>query len=172
MRFRLLQRRGGKVIAERIVENTITQEGAERLLEFLMFGDFSITEPIWYMGLSSSGVAVITDTAASPSFVELTSAYSNSTRIPVDRFLYGFTNSSFGTRGRSFPGDAGEEFNFTATTTIASVFLIDDSTKGGTAGALWGGGAVIPPLEVESGDDVAMDYEVVAMCDDSFGSPP
>lgn len=98
----------------------------------------------WYVGLKGSGAVVAADTMASHAgWAELT-GYGNATR---PAFTPGVV------AGGSVDNSAAKAaFTINAAATVYGAFLASDSSKGGSAGTLYGAGDFSAARGVESGD--------------------
>lgn len=115
------------------IENLVTTAGKNDALDKYLAG--SAYTAAWYLGLVDGGSAPTynaADTASSHAGWTESTAYSNSTR-PAPTF----SAASAGSKATS----AAVAFNINATATIAGVFLISVSTKGGTTGVLYSCGS-------------------------------
>ncbi len=91
------------------------------------------TGPSWYCGLKGTGTPAAGDTMAShPTWSEIYTQYDETTRPGV----------TFGAvSGQSVDNSASKAtFTFNATITIYGAFMVDNNTKNGTTGVLYGVG--------------------------------
>lgn len=122
-------------------ENLVVTVGRNHYLDAtLVSGSAS---PAWYVGLKNATAAVAGDTMASKGFTELT-PYSEANR-PA------FTPSA-PAAGSTDNSANKAEFSINASATIGGAFLVNNNTKGGTAGILLGAGEFSTARAVVDGD--------------------
>jgi len=111
-------------------ENLVVNQGLDDILDNEFKG--SGYTAAWYVGLKATGTVVAADTMASHAGWSEITDYDETTR-PV---------CTFGTvSGQSVDNSASTaDFTINATVTVFGAFLANDSTKGGTAGELYGAG--------------------------------
>lgn len=103
-----------------------------------------VSSPAWYVGLKGTGSMVAGDTMASHAgWAEIT-PYSDSNR-PA------FTPGTI-TSGAVDNSASKAVFNCNATSTVYGCFLVNNNTKGGTTGTLYGGGDFGASRSVVNGD--------------------
>ena len=144
----------GKVKWRDTIQNLVTTVGKNDLLDKYLAG--SSYTAAWYKGLidSASYSAVAAgDTAASHAGWLESTAYSNATR-PAP---------SFGAASGGSKASTATAFNINATATIKGLFLISNSTKGGTTGILYSAGLFTGgDKAVASGDTLNVTYTASA----------
>jgi hypothetical protein len=127
-------------------QNLVTNVGKAKLLDAAF--KTGLTSPAWYIGLKDSGATIAAaDTMSSHgAWTELV-PYSGSTR-PA------WTPGSITTGSTSSVDNSGSVavFNINATATVVGCFLVDNNTKSGTTGTLYGGGDFGAPRSVANGD--------------------
>ncbi len=146
--------RGGKLFDVYEIENDITNEGKNEILD-IMFSDGSqIAASSWYIGLiSSSGYSALAaaDTMASHSGWTEFTGYSQATRVawgPGSPASQSITNASPAT------------FDINASGTLKGIFVTSNSTKSGTTGKLWATGLFSADVPVTNGDQMKITYTV------------
>ena len=118
----------GNVLWTEECENLLTTAGATDLLAKYLKG--SAYTAAWFVGLKAAGTIAVGDTMASHAGWTEVTAYSQATRPAL----------TLGTpaAGSVDNSAAPAAFSINGTTTIAGAFVASDSTKGGTAGVLYG----------------------------------
>lgn len=144
--------RDGKVIG--VVEgfNIIVNAGKNSLLGIMFHADTQITA--WYIGLvDNSGWTAFAaaDTAGSHSGWTESTAYSDGTR---QAWSVGAAS------GQAITNGTAATFNINGTATLKGIFVISNSTKGGTTGTLWNGVAFSSTISVTNGDQLKVTYSV------------
>ena len=109
------------------IDNLVTTAG-KNLLGNVMFGATS-KSAAWYLGLKGTGTAAVGDTASSHAGWSEVTGYSESVRQPL-------TLASFSS-GTANNSGSPALFTINTTVTVAGVFAIDNSTKGGTSGTIY-----------------------------------
>lgn len=122
--------------------NQVTTVGLNQLLDATI--KTGVSSPTWYVGLKGTGSLVLGDTSASHSGWTEDANYSESTR-------QAFTPGSIAS-GSVNNSASKAVFSINGTTTIYGCFLINNSTKSGTTGILYGGGDFGSSRAVISGD--------------------
>lgn len=137
--------KNGKLKWEEKFNNTVVTAGLNKLLD-ATFVTGSVV-PLWYVGLKNSAAGILAaDTMSSHAgWVEGT-LYSNTTRPQFisGTIAAGVLNNSASTA----------VFTINDTGIIYGAFLVNDNTKGGTSGTLYGVGDFAAPRAVISGDIV------------------
>ena len=112
------------------IENLVTTAG-KNLLGNVMFGATS-KSAAWYLGLKGAGTAEVGDTASSHAGWSEVTGYSETVRqtLTLASFSSGTANNS----------GSPAVFTINASVTVAGVFAIDNSTKGGTSGTIYSAG--------------------------------
>ena len=126
-------------------ENLVTTVGFNKVLDSAF--KTGVTSPTWFVGLvdnASFSAYAAGDTMSSHSGWIEGVPYSNSTRVA-------FTPSTPAS-GSTDNSAAKAVFNINATLTIRGAFLVDNSTKSGTTGTLYGEGDFSVARSVISGD--------------------
>jgi hypothetical protein len=122
--------------------NIVVTTGLNKLLDATFKN--GLTTPAWYVGLKGTGSMVAGDTMASHSgWAEIT-PYSDTNR-PT------YTPGSI-SGGAVDNSGSKAVFNINATSTVYGCFLVDNNTKGGTTGTLYGGGDFGASRAVVNGD--------------------
>jgi len=121
-------------------ENTVTTVGKNDLIDQYFGG----TAPSVFVGLKDTGSVVAGDTMASHAGWATITPYSNATDPALT-----LAAASGGTADNSASKAV---FNINATDDVYGAFVKTDSTKGGTAGVLYGGGDFAAPRSVANGD--------------------
>lgn len=143
--------RGGELIDTLYTKNLITNVGLQHALD-ASFGD-TVASATWYCAPLKSGTPAANWTVASLSGNEFTNYVEGARQVWTGvRTNQTITNSA---------SKAGYEVN-AASQTISGAFLIDSSTKGGTAtGVLFAAGEFASPRSgLESGDQIYLTYEI------------
>jgi hypothetical protein len=132
----------GLLVWEDWIENLIPTAGLNKILDATLKSGSGA--PTWYIGLKAAGAVAAGDTMASHGgWSELTS-YSEATR-PV---------CSLGTISAGSVDTVASPaiFNVTGSMTVAGCFMVNQNTKGGTTGDLYGVGDFSSARSVLSGD--------------------
>lgn len=109
----------------------------------------------WYVGLKGTGSMAAGDTAASHAgWSELTD-YTEANR-------QAWTPNAASTAASLSNSAARASFSINATVTIYGAFLIDENTKGGSTGVLYGGGNFASPRAAEDGDTLNVRIDLTA----------
>lgn len=151
-RFKVEHIRDGNVIGVYEFPNGITNAGKDSLLNVYFHSATQITT--WYVGLvDNSGFSAFAaaDTASSHSGWTESQDYGESTRVS-----WGMDASS----GQSITNSTADTFTMNATKTIKGIFVISNSTKGGTTGTLWSTAAFGSTVSVNSADLLKVTYTV------------
>jgi len=137
--------RDGILIWSDAFYNLVTTAGKNALLDMTFFS--GVVTPLWYVGVvANAGFTqyTATDTMSSHTGWTESTTYSNATRP-----AYTVVAASAG----SMSNDASRAlFNINGTTTIRGAFLVNNSTKGGSTGTLYGEGDFANARNVVSGD--------------------
>lgn len=117
----------GNLVWRREFTNLVTTAG-KNLLGNVMFGGTS-KSAAWYLGLKGTGSAAAGDTMSSHAGWSEVTGYSEGARqtLTLASFSSGTANNS---------GSAAV-FTINASVTVAGVFCVDNSTKGGSTGTLY-----------------------------------
>jgi hypothetical protein len=144
--------RHGILLATYDISNAITDVGMNALLDVKFNSGSQVT--VWYIGLidnaSYSALSNSDTTASHAGWLEST-AYSNSTRI---------TWGSGAASARSVTNGSTSDFTINATATIKGIFIVSNSTKGGSTGELWSTAAFGTNVSINSGDTLKVTYTV------------
>lgn len=136
------------------LENDITNEGKNLILEVMFKDGTQIASSSWFIGLiSNSGYSALAagDTMASHSGWTEFTAYSQSTRVawgPGTPASQSITNASPAT------------FDINGSGTLKGIFVTSNSTKSGTTGKLWATGLFAADVPVSNGDQMKITYTV------------
>jgi hypothetical protein len=144
--------RDGKVIAEETIENTVTNEGRNKLLD-VCFHNVTQINP-WYIGLinGTSASNSNTDTMVSHSGWTEFVGYSESTR-------QAWVNGS--AASQQIASSAAAVFTVNTTGDVQGFFIGSISTKSTTTGTLWSS-SLFSSTPVTSGDQVKVTYTLTA----------
>lgn len=134
--------RKGKLLWKEEFENLVTTVGKNKLLDATF--KTGLTSPAWYVGLKNTGTALAADTSASHGSWTENTTYSEGTR---QAFTPGTISAG------SVDNSASKAvFTISGTTTIYGCFTIDNSTKGGSTGTLYGVGDFSSSRALEAAD--------------------
>jgi hypothetical protein len=122
--------------------NIVVTVGLNKLLDATF--KTGLTSPAWYVGLKGTGSMIAGDTMASHAGWSELTPYSDGTR-PA------FTPGSI-SAGSVDNSASKAVFNINGSSTIYGCFLVDNNTKGGTTGTLYGGGDFGASRSVINGD--------------------
>jgi len=137
------------------INNLVVNAGLDLALDVMLGAE---SKPAaWYIGLirddNYSAIAAA-DTMASHAGWEEADEYSEATRQPIS-----FSAAS----GQSIASSATADFSINGTETMKGAFLVDDSTKSGSAGNLFSAGLFSGGDQaVESGDTIKVSYTLSA----------
>ncbi len=123
-------------------KNIVVTTGLNILLDSTIKS--GVTSPAWFVGLKGTGTMVAGDTMASHAGWAEIVPYSDVTR-PA------FTPGTI-SAGAVDNSAAKAVFNVNATSTVFGCFLVNNSTKSGTTGTLYGGGDFGASRAVVNGD--------------------
>jgi hypothetical protein len=146
--------RDGKLHDVYSLENDITNEGKNTILDVMFHDGSQIASTSWFIGLiSNSGYSALAaaDTMASHSGWTEFTGYSQSTRVawgPGAASSQSTTNASPAT------------FDINASGTLKGIFVPSNSTKSGTTGKLWATGLFSADVPVSNGDQMKITYTV------------
>jgi hypothetical protein len=144
--------KAGKLIGIYRVPNGIVDVGMNHILETEFHaGSQSST---WYIGLvDNAGWTAFSnsDTMSSHSGWSESTAYSQGTR---PQWTAGTASS------RQITNASTVDFSINASATLKGIFVVDNSTKGGTSGTLWATAAFSSTVSVGSGDTLKITYTV------------
>ena len=153
--FRLEVWRQGKIVESEVLNNLITYEGFDHLLDSTF--DAATQVANWYIGfIDNSGFSAVAigDTHDSHAGWTETTPYSDATRVEwgPDAAVNGvITNST------------SADFTINATAAINGIFISNISTKGSTAsGVLFNAASLAAVKNVVSGDTVKVTYQLTA----------
>lgn len=148
--------RNGEVIGVQDFPNDITNQGKNSLFEIMFHDGTQIASSSWFIGLISSSsysaLAASDVMSSHAGWTELT-GYTQSTRVawgPGAAASQSITNASPAT------------FDINATGTAKGVFVVSNSTKGGTTGTLWSTALFSADVPVANGDQLRVTYTVSA----------
>lgn len=145
----------GNVKWEETISNIVVNAGLDHALAVTLSG--ATQSSSWYLGLVDGATAptfAAGDTMASHSGWSVNTDYSETARQVW---------SEGGVSAQSLDNSGSvATFSVNATSDIAGAFLVDDSTKGGTAGTLFAGGAFSATRTVASGDTLNVTYTLNA----------
>jgi hypothetical protein len=144
--------KAGKLIGVYRVPNGIVDVGMNMILETQFHAGSQSTT--WYIGLvDNSGWTAFADadTMSSHAGWSESVVYSNGTR---PQWTAGAAAS------RQITNSSTVDFNINGTATLKGIFLVDNSTKSGSAGTLWATAAFSSTVSVQSGDTLKITYTV------------
>lgn len=136
--------------------NDITNEGKNQLFEIMFHDGTQIANASWFIGLiSNSGYSALAagDTMASHSGWTEFTGYSQSTRV-----AWGAGAAA----SQSITNSSPATFDINATGTVKGIFVVSNSTKGGTSGKLWATALFTADVPVANGDQLRVTYTVSA----------
>lgn len=146
----------GNLKARYDFRNDITNQGKNSLFEIMFHDGTQIASSSWFIGLISnasySALAAGDTMSSHAGWTEFT-GYSQSTRVawgPGAAASQSITNASPAT------------FDINATGTVKGVFVVSNSTKGGTTGTLWATALFTADVPVANGDQLRVTYTVSA----------
>lgn len=178
--FRVKLWRKGKLIATRAGKNTATLEGLEHVMDKIMKRPGSPGGAAWRFAPYTAGSIVVGSTAASPGVTEFTdytfdffgtNTTDRSPNTRVDGVTTGDGTAFFTEFTSENGGSAVGPLAITGSGSIKGAFWATGVAKGSTSGFLWGGADFNSPVDVESGDDMTIEYTLTAEASDSLGSP-
>lgn len=148
--------RNGKLLNIYKPSNDITNEGKNKIFNVMFNGDTQIANNSWFIGLvnatSFSAFAAADVMGSHAGWAEFVS-YSQTTRV-----AWGSVTST----AQSVTNTTPATFDFTATGTLHGLFIVTNSTKGGTSGILWSTAAFSADIAVVNGDQLKVTYTVNA----------
>jgi len=142
----------GKLKATYRVPNGIVDVGLNKILEDMFNG--GTQSGTWYIGLvNNSGFSAFAngDTMSSHAGWVESTAYTETAR---PEWTAGTASS------RSITNASTVDFSINATVTLKGIFIVDDSTKSGTAGTLWSTAAFASNVAAVNGDTLKITYTV------------
>ena len=123
--------------------NSVVTAGLNKLLDATFSTGYAV--PLWYVGLKNSAAGILAaNTMSSHAGWTEGTPYSNATR---SQFVPGAISSGIVSNAASVA-----TFLINNTDTIYGAFLVNDNTKGGTLGTLYGVGDFVTPRAVITGD--------------------
>jgi hypothetical protein len=143
----------GKLKATYRFPNGIVDVGMNLLLD-VMFHATPAPSGTWYIGLvDNAGFTAFanSDTMASHTGWSESAAYSETAR-PA------WTEGA--ASGRTMTNASTVDFSINATVTLKGIFIVDNSTKSGTAGTLWSTAAFTSNVSAVSGDTLKITYTI------------
>lgn len=136
--------------------NDITNEGKNELLDIMFSDGTQIANNSWFIGLiSNSGYSALAaaDTMASHAGWTEFTGYSQATRV-----AWGAGNPS----SQSITNSSPATFDINGSGTVKGIFVVSNSTKGGTTGKLWATALFSADVPVSNGDQLRVTYTVSA----------
>ncbi len=124
-------------------ENLVTTLGLNALLDNTFSAPAAAVT--WFVGLKGTGALAAGDTMASHAGWSELTPYSDATR-PA------WTKDGAASGGAMSNSASKASFSINASATVVGAFMVDDSTKGGTTGTLYGGGDFSASRSVVNGD--------------------
>jgi len=140
--IRIWKRKIPKLRWKETFNNIVVTAGLNKLLDATI--KTGSASPTWYVGLKGSGSIVAADTMASHAGWSELTPFSNANR-PT------YTPGTIAS-GAVDNSASKAVFNINASSTIYGAFLVDNNTKGGTTGTLYGGGDFASSRPVVNGD--------------------
>jgi hypothetical protein len=133
--------------------NQIKDVGAKLLLDAMFHG--TAASGTWYIGLITAAGSIQTaaDTMSSHAGWTESTAYSEATRREWNE---GAASGSSGVI--SIASSSTSDFTMNSTVSIDSIFVVDNSTKGGTTGTLWSTAPFSTSQSLVSGDVLKVSY--------------
>ena len=137
-------------------DNDITNQGKNALFDIMFHDGTQITSASWVVGLiSNSGYSALAaaDTMSSHAGWTEFTGYTQATRVawgPGASASQSITNASPAT------------FDINATGTVKGIFIVSQSTKGGTTGTLWSTALFSADVPVASSDQLRVTYTLSA----------
>lgn len=152
-KFKFEHWRQGVKIGEWEIENGITNEGKNKILDVMFSDATQIAAASWYIGLiDNDGFTSLAagDTMSSHAgWNELTSEYDETTRP-----AWGPGNPA----SQSITNASPVVFTFNGTADVYGAFITSNNTKGGTTGTLWSTGAFNAVRSVVALDEIRVNY--------------
>lgn len=148
--------RDGKKIDVYDINNDITNQGKNSIFDVMFHDATQIASSSWVIGLiSNSGYSALAagDVMSSHAGWTEFTGYSQSTRVawgPGASASQSITNASPAT------------FDINATGTVKGIFIVSNSTKGGTTGTLWSTALFSADVPVSNGDQLRVTYTLSA----------
>lgn len=136
--------------------NDITNEGKNTLFEVMFHDGTQIANSSWFIGLiSNSGYSALaaTDVMSSHAGWNEFTGYSQATRV-----AWGAGAAA----SQSITNASPATFDINAPGTVKGVFVVSQSTKGGTTGKLWATALFAADVPVSNGDQLRATYTVSA----------
>lgn len=150
--FTLEHFRNGQLIGKYDITNLVTTEGKNHILDVEFHGETQVTT--WYIGLiDNSGYSAVAaaDVMSSHSGWNEFTTYSDSTRLA---WTEGAASSG------SITSSSVTTFSINGTGTVKGMFLVSNSTKGGTSGKLWCASTFSTAVPVVNSDSLKVSYTV------------
>lgn len=144
--------KAGKLIGVYRVPNGIVDVGMNHILETTFHA--GAQSSTWYIGLvdNAGWTAFATgDTMASHAGWSESTVYSQGTR---PQWTMGAAAA------RQITNATTVDFSINGSATLKGIFIVDDSTKSGSAGTLWATAAFSSTVSVQSGDTLKITYTV------------
>lgn len=144
--------RNGNVIQEFEQPNLIVNQGKNYILDVMFNGGTQIANNSWFVGLiSNSGYSAIVagDTAASHAGWSEFISYDETGRVG-----WGCGAAS----SQAVTNTTPLTFTISASGTVKGVFVISNSTKGGTSGTLWAAALFSSDVVVADNDELRVTY--------------
>lgn len=148
--------RDGKVLKKYDFPNDITNQGKNSLFEIMFHDGTQIANSSWFIGLiSNSGYSALAaaDTMSSHAGWTEFTGYSQGTRV-----AWGAGAAA----SQSITNASPATFDITSSGTVKGIFVVSNSTKGGTTGTLWSTALFSADVPVANGDQLRVTYTVSA----------
>lgn len=155
-RFRVEHHRKNQLLDIYDIDNGIVNVGKDKILNVMFNGDTQIANNSWFIGLiDNSGFSALAagDTMASHAGWTEYQTYNQTTRV-----AWGSGTSTTQSTTNASPA----QFDINATGNVYGVFVVSNSTKGGTSGILWATANFTSVVPVSSGDQLRCTYTVSA----------
>ena len=136
------------------ISNAIVNAGKNKILDVMFNDSAQIANNSWFIGLlDASGFTALndTDTMSSHSGWNEFTTYSQGTRV-----AWGSGTAASQSTTNSTPAT----FDVTGSATVKGIFVVSNSTKGGTTGTLWATGLFTADVPVSNGDQLKITYTV------------
>lgn len=146
----------GNLIEKYSFDNDITNQGKNDIFDIMFSDGTQVANSSWFIGLiSNSGYSALAAADVMSSHAGWTefTGYSQATRVAWgagDPASQSITNASPAT------------FDINASGTVKGVFVVSNSTKGGTTGRLWATALFSADVPVSNGDQLRVTYTVSA----------
>lgn len=148
--------RQGQLLNKYDFPNDITNQGKNSLFEIMFHDGTQIANSSWFIGLiSNSGYSALAAADVMSSHAGWTefTGFSQSTRV-----AWGAGAAA----SQSITNASPATFDITSSGTVKGIFVVSNSTKGGTTGTLWSTALFSADVPVANGDQLRVTYTVSA----------